>query len=169
MEDAQRNAARKLRSLLTSGFYNIDFVRPARAIQPLEVKRLKYWDEVNELAKQGTLNGAVADGSVPSQRLYVQRDRHLSSQPSDLISMLPLTHNADSFAHHVDRLPEALPAGRRELGMVAHNALTGGRPWRMRLWGIDAALAAGAGMAQFADIGNLDTGRDRCFDPISPS
>ncbi len=112
VEDAQRIAVMHPESydLYDQWFHNIDFVWPARAIQPLEIKRLTWWDEVNALAKTGTLNpdGVLADGSVPSQRLYVQRDLHLGSQPSDHISMLPLTHNADSFAYHVDRLPAAL-------------------------------------------------------------
>ncbi|PJX31120.1 signal peptide prediction, partial [Klebsiella sp. A-Nf5] len=160
VEDAQRIAVMQPDSydLYDQWFHNIDFVWPARAIQPLEVKRLKYWDEVNELAKQGTLNGVVADGSVPSQRLYVQRDRHLSSQPSDLISMLPLTHNADSFAYHVDRLPEALQQEEESWGWLLHSALTGAVALQedAAMGGIDAALAMqGAGMAQFADIGNL--------------
>lgn len=160
VEDAQRIAVMQPDSydLYDQWFHNIDFVWPARAIQPLEVKRLKYWDEVNELAKQGTLNGVVADGSVPSQRLYVQRDRHLSSQPSDLISMLPLTHNADSFAYHVDRLPEALQQEEESWGWLLHSALTGAVALQedAAMGGIDAALAMqGAGMAQLADIGNL--------------
>ena len=85
VEDAQRIAVMhpERYDLYDQWFHNIDFVWPARAIQPLEIKRLKYWDEVNALAKLGTLNedGTLADGSVPSQRLYVQRDLSLSSQP----------------------------------------------------------------------------------------
>lgn len=160
VEDAQRIAVMQPESydLYDQWFHNIDFVWPARAIQPLEIKRLKYWDEVNELAKMGTLSGKIADGSVPSQRLYVQRDLHLSNQPSDRISMLPLTHNADSFAYHVDRLPDALHGEEESWGWLLDPALTGAVALQedAAMGGIDAALAMqGAGMAKFANIGNL--------------
>ena len=162
VEDAQRIAVMHPESydLYDQWFHNIDFVWPARAIQPLEIKRLKYWDEVNTLAKQGTLNpdGALADGSVPSQRLYVQRDLSLSGQPSDRISMLPLTHNVDSFAYHVDRLPATLRGQQESWGWLFHEALTGQVALQedAAMGGLDAALAMqGAGLARFANAGNL--------------
>jgi putative spermidine/putrescine transport system substrate-binding protein len=162
VEDAQRIAVMhpERYDLYDQWFHNIDFVWPARAIQPLETKRLKYWDEVNALAKQGTLNhdGTLADGSVPSQRLYVQRDLSLSSQPSDRISMLPLTHNADSFAYHVDRLPAALRGREESWGWLFDEALTGQVALQedAAMGGLDAALAMqGAGLARFANAGNL--------------
>ncbi len=160
VEDAQRIAVMQPESydLYDQWFHNIDFVWPARAIQPLEIKRLKYWDEVNELAKRGTLTGEIADGSVPSQRLYVQPDLHLSNQPSDRISMLPLTHNADSFAYHIDRLPDALQGEEESWKWLLDPAFTGAVALQKdaAMGGIDAALAMqGAGMAGFANIGNL--------------
>ena len=162
VEDAQRIAVMHPESydLYDQWFHNIDFVWPARAIQPLEIKRLKYWDEVNTLAKQGTLNpdGALADGSVPSQRLYVQRDLSLSGQPSDRISMLPHTHNVDSFAYHVDRLPATLRGQQESWGWLFHEALTGQVALQedAAMGGLDAALAMqGAGLARFANAGNL--------------
>ncbi|WP_343550992.1 signal peptide prediction [Pantoea sp.] len=162
VEDAQRIAVMHPESydIYDQWFHNIDFVWPARAIQPLEIKRLHYWDEVNALAKTGTItgDGIIADGSVPSQRLYVQRDLHLSSQPSDRISMLPLTHNADSFAYHVDRLPAALRNEAESWGWLLHEALTGQVALQedAAMGGLDAALAMqGAGLARFANTGNL--------------
>ncbi|PJR64182.1 ABC transporter substrate-binding protein [Raoultella sp. T31] len=162
VEDAQRIAVMHPESydLYDQWFHNIDFVWPARAIQPLEIKRLKYWGEVNALAKIGTLSddGVLADGCVPAQRLYVQRNLHLSSQPGELISMLPLTHNADSFAYHVDRLPAALRGQEESWGWLLHEALTGQVALQedAAMGGLDAALAMqGAGMARFANTGNL--------------
>ncbi|MGK3112164.1 ABC transporter substrate-binding protein [Candidatus Pantoea formicae] len=162
VEDAQRIAVMHPESydLYDQWFHNIDFVWPARAIQPLEIKRLKYWDEVNTLAKQGTLSpdGVLADGSVPSQRLYVQRDLSLSRQPSDRISMLPLTHNVDSFAYHVDRLPATLRGQEESWGWLFHEALTGQVALQedAAMGGLDAALAMqGAGLARFSNAGNL--------------
>lgn len=162
VEDAQRIAVMhpERYDLYDQWFHNIDFVWPARAIQPLEINRLKYWDEVNTLAKQGTLNpdGMLADGSVPVQRLYVQRDLSLSRQPSDRISMLPLTHNVDSFAYHVDRLPAALRGQEESWGWLFHDALAGQVALQedAAMGGIDAALAMqGAGLTRFANAGNL--------------
>lgn len=162
VEDAQRIAVMHPESfdLYDQWFHNIDFVWPARAIQPLEIKRLKYWDEINSLPKIGTLNAGMrlADGSVPSQRLYVQRDQHLGSQPSDKISMLPLTHNADSFAYHVDRLPAELREQEESWGWLLHPALTGQVALQedAAMGGLDAALAMqAAGLARFANTGNL--------------
>jgi hypothetical protein len=54
VEDAQRIAVMEPESydLYDQWFHNIDFVWPARAIQPLEISRLTYWDEINALPKQ---------------------------------------------------------------------------------------------------------------------
>lgn len=162
VEDAQRIAVMHPESydLYDQWFHNIDFVWPARAIQPLDVKRLKYWDEVNDLAKCGTLTPGMtpANGSVPSQRLYVQRDLSLSSQLSNHISMLPLTHNADSFAYHVERLPDALRGQEESWGWLFHQALSGQVALQedAAMGGIDAALAMqGMGFTHFANAGNL--------------
>lgn len=162
VEDAQRIAVMhpERYDLYDQWFHNIDFVWPARAIQPLELKRLRYWDEVNALAKRGTLrrDGALADGSVPIKRLYVQRDLSLSSQPSDRISMLPLTHNADSFAYHVDRLPTILRDQPESWGWLVDEALSGHVALQedAAMGGLDAALAMqGAGLARFNNVGNL--------------
>ncbi|MFH8136323.1 PotD/PotF family extracellular solute-binding protein [Pantoea osteomyelitidis] len=162
VEDAQRIAVMHPESfdLYDQWFHNIDFVWPARAIQPLEIKRLKYWDEINALPKTGTLNASVplADGSVPAHRLYVQRDLHLGNQPSDKISMLPLTHNADSFAYHIDRLPAVLREQEESWGWLLHPALTGQVALQedAAMGGLDAALAMQATQqTRFGNAGNL--------------
>ncbi|MGX9254051.1 ABC transporter substrate-binding protein [Pantoea ananatis] len=162
VEDAQRIAVMQPESydLYDQWFHNIDFVWPAQAIQPLEIKRLKYWDEITPLAKTGRLRPdlPLADGSVPSERLYVQRDRHLGSHASDHISMLPLTHNVDSFAYHADRLPAALQQQEESWGWLLHPSLTGQVALQedAAMGGIDAALAMqGAGLARFTNTGNL--------------
>lgn len=53
VEDAQRIAVMQPESydLYDQWFHNIDFVWPAQAIQPLEIKRLKYWDEITRWLK----------------------------------------------------------------------------------------------------------------------
>ncbi|MCV9878728.1 ABC transporter substrate-binding protein [Brenneria izbisi] len=162
VEDAQRIAVMhpECYDLYDQWFHNIDFVWPARAIQPLEIKRLRYWDEINNLPKLGSLlpGGRPGDGSVPADRLYVQRDNHLSSRPADLISMLPLTHNADSFAYHADRLPDSLRGEEESWAWLLHPAYTGQAALQhdAAMGALDAALAVqGAGLTRFASVGNL--------------
>lgn len=162
VEDAQRIAVMEPESydLYDQWFHNIDFVWPARAIQPLEIARLSYWDEINSLPKTGTLRpgGRLGDGSVPVNRLYVQRDNSLGCLPGELISMLPLTHNADSFAYHADRLPRGLQGEEESWGWLLHPAYSGQAAFQddAAMGGLDAALAVqGAGLQRFANVGNL--------------
>ncbi|WP_416262306.1 ABC transporter substrate-binding protein [Gibbsiella quercinecans] len=162
VQDAQRIAVMhpERYDLYDQWFHNVDFVWPARAVQPLDINRLRYWDEINDLPKRGTLfpGGRLGDGSVPVKRLYVQHDHNLGSTPTERISMLPLTHNADSFAYHRDRLPRILRDEEESWGWLLHPAFNGQVALQndAAMGGLDAALAAqGAGLARFANIGNL--------------
>lgn len=129
VQDAQRIAVMhpERYDLYDQWFHNVDFVWPARAVQPLDINRLRYWDEINDLPKRGTLfpGGRLGDGSVPVKRLYVQHDHSLGSTPTERISMLPLTHNADSFAYHQDRLPRILHDEEESWGWLLHPAFSG--------------------------------------------
>jgi len=141
-------------------FHNVDFVWPARAIQPIDIRRIALWEEINDLPKRGRLHATdrLAPGCRPCDRLYVQHDGSLGGQPSERISMLPLTHNADSFAYRPESLPAAL-AGQQESwawlideGWCGHSALQSDAA----IGALDAALAIqAAGLAWFDDIGNL--------------
>jgi len=162
VQDAQRIAVMHpdRYDLYDQWFHNVDFVWPAHAIQPLDINRLTYWDEINDLPKLGTLfpGGRLGDGSVPVKRLYVQHDRSLNSHPTERISMLPLTHNADSFAYHKDRLPPALQDKEESWGWLLHPAFSGQVALQedAAMGGLDAALAAqGAGLLRFNNVGNL--------------
>lgn len=162
VEDAQRIAVMAPESydLYDQWFHNIDFVWPARAIQPLEISRLDRWDEVNALPKLGTLlpGGKLGKGSVPVNRLYVQQDATLSGHPTGLISMLPLTHNADSFAWRADRLPAELNHEEESWSWLLHPAFSGQAALQndAAIGALDAVLAVqGAGLGEFADVGNL--------------
>lgn len=163
VQDAQRIAVMhpERYDLYDQWFHNVDFVWPAQAIQPLDIKRLSYWDEINDLPKFGTLfpGGRLGDGSVPVERLYVQHDHSLSSQPTDHISMLPLTHNADSFAYHTARLPQVLHDQEESWSWLLHPGFSGQVALQndAAMGGVDAALAAqGAGLMRFANVGNLN-------------
>lgn len=141
-------------------FNNVDFVWPARAIQPIDVRRIDHWDEVNGLAKTGriTPDTPVGAGSAPADRLYVQPDNRLGPHPTNRISMLPLTHNVDSLGYNTAIVPQGTPyeteswrwlIDERWAGLVALQN-------DPAIGCIDAALAvSAAGMAEFDDIGNL--------------
>ncbi len=132
----------------------------ADAIQPIEVDRLIYWDEINELAKLGRLTSKsrLGAGDAPNKLLYVQQDGKLASNPSEHVSFLPYVHNVDSFGYNASVVPRGVPyeseswdwlLDERWAGQVAIvNAPTIGL--------FDLALAVQAkGLAKFADIGNL--------------
>lgn len=91
-------------------FHNIDFVWPVKSIQPIDTNKIRRWSEINDLAKKGTLfpDSPLASGGVPSRRLYVQDDGTLDSNETSLITMLPLTHNVDSFIYFPKSLPDNL-------------------------------------------------------------
>jgi putative spermidine/putrescine transport system substrate-binding protein len=81
-------------------FHDLDMIWPTGSLQPLQISRLKRWDEINELPKTGHLGAGHRRlaGGDPSQQLYVQQDGGLSHVATGQISMLPTVHNADGFA-----------------------------------------------------------------------
>lgn len=56
----------------------------AETIQPIEVSRIRYWDEVNGLSKLGRLNPDVkyGQGDAPHRLLFVQDQGQLGSRPT---------------------------------------------------------------------------------------
>ena len=149
-------------------FHNLDIVWYWRAVQPIDLARITLWDEVNELTKAGHIgpNPRMGQGDVPVKKLFVQPNLALGDQPTGLISMLPTTHNFDSFAYRTDAVSNAAEmsswsslldetwAGRAAL--VDEPAI-----------GIfDAALAArAAGLMSFRNIGNMTVDEiDRLID-----
>jgi len=135
---------------------------PARALQPIAPRRVALWPEINDLPNRGGLSASdrLGSGSVPSERLFVQHDGSLGSAVSERISMLPLTHNADSFAYRPERLPAGFSSADESCGWLVDPAWCG----RVALQS-DAAIGAqeaardvrGAGRAQPGDRGNLST------------
>lgn len=132
----------------------------AKAIQPIDTKRLKYWDEINQLPKTGRIvSGAkLGAGDSPNKILFVQKDGTLGSNHTNNISFMPYVHNVDSFGYNTNKIAkgEAYKTeswswllDEKYRGKVALvNAPTIGI--------FDAALAAqGAGLMTFKDIGNM--------------
>lgn len=81
-------------------FHDIDLIWPTASIQPIDIKRINRWDQINDLPKKGRLKPGMprATGGDPSQRLFVQLDNSLGNLQSERISMVPTVHNADGFA-----------------------------------------------------------------------
>jgi putative spermidine/putrescine transport system substrate-binding protein len=141
-------------------FHSIDCLWPTQALQPIEIERIRRWDEINSLPRAGRLSRRACNGagSVPVDRLYVQPDNSLGRKPTQRVSMLPLTHNADSFVYLEDAIPAALVARGESWAWLLAPEL-GGRVALQAdaaIGAIDAALAVEAsGLMKFADIGNL--------------
>jgi putative spermidine/putrescine transport system substrate-binding protein len=149
-------------------FHSIDCLWPVHALQPIEIERIARWNEINALPRTGRLagHGGTNAGSVPAERLYVQPDNSLGRQVSNRISMLPLTHNADSFVYLEDALPDRLLASGESWEWLLAPELAGRVALQAdpAIGAIDAALAAQAkGLAQFSDIGNLSIEEIDCL------
>ncbi|WP_028696726.1 ABC transporter substrate-binding protein [Pseudomonas cremoricolorata] len=141
-------------------FHSMDFVWPAGAIQPIDVRQIDAWGEINGLAKHGRLHpdDPLAGGSLPCDRLFVQHDGSLGERPSHFISMLPLTHNADSFAYRPDLLPPGFSCEEESWSWLVDPAWCGHAALQSdaAIGALDAALAVQAkGLAHFEVIGNL--------------
>ncbi|TWI47067.1 putative spermidine/putrescine transport system substrate-binding protein [Pseudomonas duriflava] len=162
VQTAQRIAVMQPDSydLYDQWFHNVDFVWPARAIQPIDTRRIALWEEINDLPKRGRLQPTdrLAAGSLPCDRLFVQYDGSLGSQPTEHISMLPLTHNADSFVYRPERLPNSLSQEQESWAWLIDEQWCGHIALQSdaAIGALDAALALqAAGLTQFNDIGNL--------------
>ena len=132
----------------------------AGSIQPIDTRRIRYWDDVNALAREGRLdqNASFGAGDAPYRLLWVQNDGRLGERPTERISFLPYVHNTDSFGYNSSVIARgtayqgeswAWLLDPRYAGKVAIvNAPTIGI--------FDLALAARAqGLVEFGDIGNL--------------
>ncbi|WOD14812.1 ABC transporter substrate-binding protein [Paraburkholderia kirstenboschensis] len=148
-------------------FHSLDCLWPTHALQPIELARIRRWDEVNVLPRTGRIGRAPAShatgklsgaGCTPADRLYVQPDGSLARKPSERISMLPLTHNADSFVYLEDAMPASLSGGEESWAWLLAPELAGRVALQAdaAIGAIDAALAVQAsGLMRFDDIGNL--------------
>lgn len=132
----------------------------ANAIQPIDVKKLKYWHEINELSKTGrlTATASIGLGDAPHKILYFQADDSLGSTPTDSISFLPYVHNTDSFGYNSAIIPKGIPYETESWGWLFDNRYAGkvaivNAP---TIGIFDLALAAQAqGLMTFTDMGNM--------------
>lgn len=132
----------------------------ADAIQPIEVSRLRYWDEINDLPKTGkiTPQASMGHGDVPHRLLYIQPDGSLGEAVSDYVSFLPYAHNTDSFGYDARMIPEGIPCETESWGWLLDPAHRG-KVAVVNAPGIglfDLALAVRAqGLMDFQDLGRM--------------
>jgi putative spermidine/putrescine transport system substrate-binding protein len=138
-------------------FNSVKIVWGAGVCQPVDVTRLPQWENVSPLTKVGKINddAKVGDGDAPVRLLYVQDDGSLRSDPTDQVSMLPLTFNVDAFGYHSEEVSNddaqtwAIffdPDYKGQVGLY-NDPATGL---------MDLALGAqAAGLATFDNIGNM--------------
>lgn len=141
-------------------FHNVDFVWPANAIQPIDIKRIEHWDSINALPRTGRLtpHAPLGAGSNPVDRLYIQPDGSCGARPSDRITMLPVSHNVDSFGYRMDMLPQGLHSDHESWAWLLDQRWQGMVSLQndSAIGAIDAAMAArAAGLVEFKDPGNL--------------
>ncbi len=132
----------------------------ANAIQPIEIARLSYWEEINDLTKKGRISpqAKLGAGDAPYRLLYTQADGSLGSRPTDSISFLPYVHNADSFGYNSAVIPRGEPYVTESWGWLLDEAHFGkvaitNEP---SIGIFDLALAVQSrGLMEFADMGNM--------------
>lgn len=132
----------------------------ANAIQPIDIRKLTYWDEINGLSKKGRLTDTapIGLGDSPHKLLYFQPDGSLGSTVSDQVSFLPYVHNTDSFGYNSAIIPQAVPYQTESWGWLLDERYQGkvaivNAP---TIGIFDMALAAQArGLMTFNDMGNM--------------
>ena len=141
---------------------SINVLWRSRAIQPIEKKKLTYWDEINSLSKTGKIikDARIGAGDAPHKILNVQSDGSLGTQHTDTISFLPYVHNVDSFGYDTSRIPTHLKDQPESWGWLLDSHYTGkvGIVNDPTIGLFDLALAAQSkGYIEFADIGAMTT------------
>lgn len=139
---------------------SINVLWRSKAIQPIEKRKLTYWDEINELTKTGkvTDNSRLGAGDAPHKLLNIQADGTLGENHTDTISFLPYVHNVDSFGYDTSQLPEPLKNQPESWGWLLDSQFSGkvGIINDPTIGLFDLALAAQSkGYIQFNDIGNM--------------
>ncbi len=139
---------------------SIKVLSQANVIQPIEIKRLTHWSEINALTKTGKLTPDANEGrgDVPYKLLYMMPDGELSDQPTELISFLPYVHNVDSFGYNTQVIPRGIAYQTESWGWLLDDRWRGkvGLVNEPTIGLFDLALAAQAkGLMTFKDIGDM--------------
>ncbi|MBD3586222.1 extracellular solute-binding protein [Salinimonas sp. HHU 13199] len=139
---------------------SINVLWQAKAIAPIEVNRLTYWDEINALTKTGRLqpHASLGAGDAPYKIINVQQNGTLGSEPTGQISFLPYVHNVDSFGYNRSLIDTGLMQEQESWGWLLDSRVSG----KVAIVNdptiglFDLALAAQAkGLMRFNDIGAI--------------
>jgi putative spermidine/putrescine transport system substrate-binding protein len=142
------------------------------SIQPIDKKRLKYWDEINPLTKTGKVSpdAKYGAGDAPYKMLHIQADGKLGTEHTDQISFLPYVHNVDSFGYNTNAIKQGEAYKTESWGWLLDPKHSGkvGIINAPTIGLFDLALATQAqGLVKFDDIGNLTrTDLDRLFNVL---
>ena len=139
---------------------SINVLWGADTIQPIEVSKLTYWNEINALSKTGRLtpDASLGAGDSPHKLLFIQPDGTLGSSPTGRVSFMPYVHNTDSFGYNSAIIPRGVPYETESWGWLLDDRYHGkvaivNAP---TIGLFDLALAARArGLVDFRDIGNM--------------
>ncbi|MBQ4832730.1 extracellular solute-binding protein [Pseudoalteromonas sp. MMG010] len=148
---------------------SINILWNAGTIQPIEKKKLTYFNEINSLTKTGKLtkNANIGAGDAPYKLLNVQPNGTLSEQESDHISFLPYVHNVDSFGYNTQHIPSGTAYQSESWSWLLNKEFAGkvGIVNAPTIGLFDLALAAQSkGFIQFNDIGAISRSElDRLF------
>jgi putative spermidine/putrescine transport system substrate-binding protein len=146
----------------------------AEAIQPIDIKKIRHWDEINDLTKTGRLTpeAKLGLGDAPYKLLYTQPGGTLGSQQSEQISFLPYVHNVDAFGYDTRIIPKGKAYETESWGWLLDER------WHGKVAVVneptigifDMALAVEAlGLMKFADMGNMSEAEvDKLFDILIP-
>lgn len=139
---------------------SINVLWQAKAIQPIEVERIKNWGEINDLPKTGRISNSseIAPGDAPNKILFVQENGSLGPKPQNEISFMPYVHNVDSFGYNTNRIEKGEAYKTESWSWLLDDKYKGkvGLVNAPTIGIFDAALAAQAsGLMKFNDIGNM--------------
>lgn len=139
---------------------SIHILWQAGAIQSIDVSRLRYWDQINNLSKTGKLtpNAKIGQGDAPYKILHVQADSSLGKDFTGNISFLPYVHNVDSFGYNNRIIPKGIPYETESWGWLLDKKYAGkvGIINEPTIGLFDLALSAQAnGLITFNDIGSI--------------
>jgi len=132
----------------------------ADAIQPIDTRRLHYWNEINDISKKGriTPDAPIGLGDAPYKILNVQDDGSLGKKFTGNISFLPYVHNVDSFGYNTDVIKKGIPYETESWGWLLDPKYKGkvGIINAPTIGLFDLALAVQArGLMSFVDMSNM--------------
>lgn len=139
---------------------SINILWQAKSIQSIDKNRIKYWNEINDLCKKGSIVPGAAEGrgDAPYKLLFVQDNYSLGANKTNHISFLPYVHNTDSYGYNSSIITKGEPYKTESWGWLLDKKYKG----KVALVNaptigiFDAALAVEAqGFMKFKDIGNM--------------